>query len=251
MGISLHADPIYLYLGVDDIEEFPITLSLQVFPSNPTVFSSINSQILFSNGVSREITFNTQNNGDSQINILLSDHGHEAITTSILNATPGNSITNSDGNLIVISQLGSVNLSWSAANNFNGYKINRADNTNFLFTLAETLATNYVDTNVINGKSYSYSVSWIDANDPTNGALSTNFLFTLKVRMPLNLYKIENGLAFSARSNATYQIYYKTNLDSLFWTLYQQTNLAVNQNVVLIDNGGFFKDKIFYVREKE
>jgi hypothetical protein len=249
------ADPIFLSFGVDDFEEAPSSLNVQGISSNTNLFSSIISSQLSSNGISRQLSFISKANGNSQISVSVCDNGFYSQKTSFVNSSPGISSTNTDGNLVIVSGDNQSTLYWNYAPNLFGYKINRFSTNHYgldkTFTIGTTTNNFFIDNGVSNGNTYWYTISWINPNSPQGDSSCTNIAFEMRIRTPLPLYNIIDGLVFQARSNAIYQVYYKVNLNELTWTLWQELPLINGQIVRYQDSGGFFRDRIFYVREKE
>lgn len=245
-------DPLMFSLNVDDRDEPPSFLLLSSIPSNPSLFSSISINNILTNGTSRQINFFIQKYGNSQVSVSLIDSGYSSIRTEIVSA---NSPTNTDGNLVVIRNNNSATLTWNYAPNKFGYKVNRYL-TNYydpskISTLDIVTTNSFTDNTLLSGVNYWYDVCWLDPVLAPTTPKSTNFVFEIRSRNPVKLYNFEDGFGFVARSNVNYLVLYKTNISEPVWTVYQDIPMIIGESKLYRDTNGFYRNKIFYVREKE
>jgi hypothetical protein len=77
-------------------------------------------------------------------------------------------------------------------------------------------------------------------------------MFEFRVRSPIDIRPNPlGGLYFISRSNAIYQVFYKTNALQSFWALRTEINTLSNRLIILDDGDGFYDKNIIYIREKE
>lgn len=253
-----------LPLRVDDFEEIASNLTVQGVSFNTNLIPMVTISP-GSNPHWKTLTLLSKPNtsGNAQISINVCDNGYIADRTSLLPITPGTTLsTNVNSTTIptftLIGSNNAVHLRWHASSNKFGYKINRYLTNYFsvdrYFTVGITSGTNFVDTNVVNGKTYWYSVSWVPPNAQliSVDALCTNIVFEFRVRPPLDLRPYPfGGLYFISRSNAIYQVFYKTNAIQPLWLLKKEVNTPSNKLITLDDGDGFYEKNLIYVREKE
>lgn len=257
IGLAI-ADPIFLHLNVDDFESSPTTIVLQVVPSNTNLFGSISTSNSL-DGTSRVITLQNKTYGSSQLNIYAYDNGLDSISTGIITVIDGNSTMGTDLShpygFQGYSYGKNIYLNWSNVANAYGYKVMRAEvNSSDAFkTIGITGATSFIDTNVVLGTQYWYLVNWVPpnltniyANNIRHSVISVNIQYV----SPIHIYYFPDGFGFISPSNSTYQVLYKTNITNAQWSVLSELPLASGTTVFYHDSNGFFRNKIFYVKEK-
>jgi hypothetical protein len=245
---------------VDDLEEVASKLGVRGASSNTNLISSVTiSQGATPNLKTLTLLSSPNTYGNAQISIVVCDGGYIANNTPLLSITPNSSkSTNSSAPFTLIGSNNAVYLQWTSVSNKYGYKINRFSTGNTTtdksFTVGTTTQPNFIDTKVVNGNTYWYNVTWIpsDMVPSPSDVLCTNLVFEFRVRPPVELRPNPlGGLWFLSRSNAIYQVFYKTNALQPLWKLQTEIDTLSGQVILLNDNNKFYEKNLIYVREKE
>ena len=254
----------------DDWEEIPSNLvntvnssNTNLVPNTKLILSTLNT-----NPFEKLLSVRTSTNvfGSSVITLTVTDNGVVSEHSDFLEANVGivstNTYTNSALKPTVIVGSNSVLLRWNMYTNslgLNGlasgfpYKILRMPwgQTDQPNTIGWTYNTNYTDNSVEIGKRYQYRISFVPSiytNYFATTLMSTNIAFTLNVDPPIPLQFTGDGYAFQAYANKNYGIFYKNDINEVFWK--RMFGISADADHLFLFRGDQYTDKIIYVREE-